>query len=154
MTRQTFSVTGTSADVLWRLRFIFVQRSCSCNEGYEDFVAGVGCTLIDVCDVEPRCHRWANCTTIGPMTKQCVCILFTLILHLLHIYRCIIVDYMYTSVHTIHTMYSTQPSVRKEVYHVMNNYVLYRCWIGRGKHMFIELYYHGCNVRDVCLFQL
>ena len=113
MTRQTFSVTGTSADVLWRLRFIFVQRSCSCNEGYEDFVAGVGCTLIDVCDVEPRCHRWANCTTIGPMTKQCVCILFTLILHLLRIYRCIIIDHMYTYC-TYYTYYVQYSAISEE----------------------------------------
>ncbi|KAK7489631.1 hypothetical protein BaRGS_00019026 [Batillaria attramentaria] len=45
---------------------------CDCMAGYEAYVAGSGCSLIDVC-VHDSCHPKATCTTVAPYESRCTC---------------------------------------------------------------------------------
>ncbi|KAK2170961.1 hypothetical protein NP493_1121g00007 [Ridgeia piscesae] len=49
------------------------QRSCHCLDGYDNYIDGVGCTLIDVCLTNNTCHAHANCTTVAPKQIDCIC---------------------------------------------------------------------------------
>ncbi|KAK7813715.1 hypothetical protein U0070_001421, partial [Myodes glareolus] len=39
---------------------------CECKEHYRDFVPGVGCSMINVCESNNPCHKNANCSTVAP----------------------------------------------------------------------------------------
>ncbi|XP_026355575.2 stabilin-2 isoform X2 [Ursus arctos] len=49
------------------------QSHCECKEHYRNYVPGVGCSVIDVCESNNPCHRNANCTTIAPGQPKCTC---------------------------------------------------------------------------------
>uniref|UniRef100_G1LIS4 Stabilin-2 n=1 Tax=Ailuropoda melanoleuca TaxID=9646 RepID=G1LIS4_AILME len=49
------------------------QSHCECKEHYRNYVPGVGCSMIDVCESNNPCHRNANCTTIAPGQPKCTC---------------------------------------------------------------------------------
>ncbi|XP_035959404.2 stabilin-2 [Halichoerus grypus] len=49
------------------------QSHCECKEHYRNYVPGVGCSVIDVCESSNPCHRNANCTTITPGQPKCTC---------------------------------------------------------------------------------
>lgn len=47
--------------------YVPFKRSCDCLEGFENYVEGDGCQLIDACVANKTlCHENANCTTTGP----------------------------------------------------------------------------------------
>ncbi|KAH0516419.1 Stabilin-2 [Microtus ochrogaster] len=49
------------------------QSHCECKEHYRDFVPGVGCSMINVCESNNPCHKNANCSTVAPGQAQCTC---------------------------------------------------------------------------------
>ncbi|VCW98142.1 unnamed protein product [Gulo gulo] len=49
------------------------QSHCDCKEHYHNYVPGVGCSMINVCESNNPCHRNANCTTIAPGQPKCTC---------------------------------------------------------------------------------
>ncbi|EGW09706.1 Stabilin-2 [Cricetulus griseus] len=49
------------------------QSHCECREHYSDFVPGVGCSMINVCESKNPCHKNANCSTVAPGQTQCTC---------------------------------------------------------------------------------
>ncbi|XP_030633246.1 stabilin-2 [Chanos chanos] len=48
------------------------KSHCECLSGFENLVAGVGCSLKDVCKPD-SCHKNANCTTVEPGVVECRC---------------------------------------------------------------------------------
>ncbi|XP_048212984.1 stabilin-2 isoform X1 [Perognathus longimembris pacificus] len=49
------------------------QSHCECMEHYHNFVPGVGCSMINICESNNPCHRNANCTTVAPGQTECTC---------------------------------------------------------------------------------
>ncbi|XP_040137746.2 stabilin-2 [Ictidomys tridecemlineatus] len=49
------------------------QSHCECKEHYQNFVPGVGCGMINICESNNPCHRNANCTTVAPGQTECTC---------------------------------------------------------------------------------
>ncbi|XP_045147126.1 stabilin-2 [Echinops telfairi] len=49
------------------------QSHCECKEHFHNFVPGVGCDMIDICESNNSCHKNANCTTIAPGQTECIC---------------------------------------------------------------------------------
>uniref|UniRef100_A0A8C9QRV1 Stabilin-2 n=1 Tax=Spermophilus dauricus TaxID=99837 RepID=A0A8C9QRV1_SPEDA len=49
------------------------QSHCECKEHYQNFVPGVGCSMINICESNNPCHRNANCTTVAPGQTECTC---------------------------------------------------------------------------------
>ena len=46
---------------------VIIQSHCECVEGYQNYVQGVGCNMIDMCLLNvTQCHKHANCSTISP----------------------------------------------------------------------------------------
>uniref|UniRef100_H3AR94 Stabilin 2 n=1 Tax=Latimeria chalumnae TaxID=7897 RepID=H3AR94_LATCH len=49
------------------------KAHCECKDGYENWVPGIGCSLIDICKGSNVCSEKANCTTTGPRKISCTC---------------------------------------------------------------------------------
>ncbi|KAJ1163610.1 hypothetical protein NDU88_004066 [Pleurodeles waltl] len=49
------------------------KSHCECRKGYNNFVAGLGCSLIDVCETNNICSKKATCSTVSPGKTECVC---------------------------------------------------------------------------------
>ncbi|XP_038170878.1 stabilin-2 isoform X2 [Arvicola amphibius] len=49
------------------------QSHCECKEHYRDFVPGVGCSMINVCESNNPCHKNANCSMVAPGQARCTC---------------------------------------------------------------------------------
>ncbi|XP_040843938.1 stabilin-2 [Ochotona curzoniae] len=49
------------------------QSFCECKEHYHKFVPGVGCSMINLCEIDNPCHKSANCTTTAPGKTECTC---------------------------------------------------------------------------------
>ncbi|CAH1783893.1 unnamed protein product [Owenia fusiformis] len=47
---------------------------CECSFGYEEYIDGIGCSLIDICLTNSSdCDKNANCTTVAPNVMSCTC---------------------------------------------------------------------------------
>uniref|UniRef100_A0A8C2NPX9 Stabilin-2 n=1 Tax=Capra hircus TaxID=9925 RepID=A0A8C2NPX9_CAPHI len=49
------------------------QAYCECKQHYRNFVPGVGCSMIDLCESNNPCHTHADCITIAPGQTKCTC---------------------------------------------------------------------------------
>uniref|UniRef100_A0AC11BK35 Stabilin 2 n=1 Tax=Ovis aries TaxID=9940 RepID=A0AC11BK35_SHEEP len=49
------------------------QAYCECKQHYHNFVPGVGCSMIDLCESNNPCHTHADCITIAPGQTKCTC---------------------------------------------------------------------------------
>ncbi|XP_029103006.1 stabilin-2 isoform X2 [Scleropages formosus] len=48
------------------------KSHCECQDGFENLVPGIGCSLTDICQPS-SCDKNANCTTIKPGVVECIC---------------------------------------------------------------------------------
>ncbi|XP_071082135.1 stabilin-2-like isoform X1 [Haliotis cracherodii] len=48
------------------------RSACDCMAGFENYVPGYGCSLIDICS-SVSCHKNATCITVSPNAIECTC---------------------------------------------------------------------------------